>query len=202
MSRDQPEASTSTASPNHPPPRNLVSLVVDSTLSRDQYLKLIETNGVVHSLIQRLMEKHGGETHVRPTPSCVTRPQSQSPRLADSHQLLFNSRVIPIKAKNEPINPNIRAANAQGLRRFSAFLPTLPSLASCLTAATENEIPWPSFTGDSAEPSNRISLESAKIKQRERETCLLNGVVEGLEVSRPAVPVRSCKIGRQAETRR
>lgn len=102
-------------------------------------------------------------------------------------QLLFNSRVIPIKAKNEPISPSIRSANAQGLRRFSAFLPTLPSLASCLTAASDNDIPWPSFTNDSAEPSNRLSVENVKIKQRERETCLLNGVVEGLEVSQPPI---------------
>lgn len=59
--RDQPEASTSTASP---PSRHLVSLVIDSSLPKDQYLKLVEANGVVHSLIQRLMEKHGGESDV------------------------------------------------------------------------------------------------------------------------------------------
>lgn len=38
--------------------------MIDSTLAKDQYLKLVEANGVVHSLIQRLMEKHGGESHV------------------------------------------------------------------------------------------------------------------------------------------
>lgn len=99
-----------------------------------------------------------------------------------SSQLLFNSRVIPIKAKNEPVGPIIRSANAQGLQTFSAFLPTLPGLAKCLTAANDSDIPWPSFTGDSAKSRIMTSRETGKAKQREREICLLNGVVEGLEV--------------------
>lgn len=61
MSIDQPEASTSTSSPRH---KHHVSLVVDSALAREQYLRLVEANGVVHSLVQRLLEKHGGDQHV------------------------------------------------------------------------------------------------------------------------------------------
>jgi hypothetical protein len=61
MSIDQPEASTSTSTP---PLKHHVSLVIDSALAREQYLRLVEANGVVHSLVQRLMEKHGGDKHV------------------------------------------------------------------------------------------------------------------------------------------
>jgi hypothetical protein len=62
--QQQPEASTSTSSPPSPS-KHYVSLVIDSSLPRDQYSKLIEAEGVVHSLIQRLLEKHGGDKHVR-----------------------------------------------------------------------------------------------------------------------------------------
>jgi hypothetical protein len=65
--QQQPEASTSTASPPSPS-KHYVSLVIDSSLPRDQYSKLIEAEGVVHSLIQRLLEKHGGDKHVRLPP--------------------------------------------------------------------------------------------------------------------------------------
>ena len=97
-------------------------------------------------------------------------------------QLLFNSRVIPIKAKYESINPAIRSANAQGLRNFSTFLPTLPALATCLASTTDKDIPWPSFTTESADRQTKPSWETGTARPRDRETCLLNGVVEGLEV--------------------
>jgi hypothetical protein len=34
------------------------TFVIDSTLSRDRYGKLVESDGVVHKLVQRLLEKH------------------------------------------------------------------------------------------------------------------------------------------------
>jgi hypothetical protein len=61
MNGNQPEASTSTSIP---PSKHYVSLVIDSELPREQYSRLIETEGVVHSLVQRLLEKHGGDKHV------------------------------------------------------------------------------------------------------------------------------------------
>jgi hypothetical protein len=38
--------------------------VFDSGLSRERFTTLIETNGVVHKLVLRLMQKCGGETSV------------------------------------------------------------------------------------------------------------------------------------------
>jgi hypothetical protein len=63
MTDNQPEASTSAASS----PRrshNLGTFVFDSSLTREAYTKLIEPNGAIHKLVQRLMEKHGGEDKV------------------------------------------------------------------------------------------------------------------------------------------
>jgi len=62
MNSHQPEASTST---QMPVTKHYCSLVIDPGLPREQYLKLIEAEGVVHSLVQRLLEKHGGDKHVR-----------------------------------------------------------------------------------------------------------------------------------------
>jgi hypothetical protein len=61
MNNHQPEASTSTSPP---PSKHYCSLVIDPGLPREQYLKLIEAEGVVHSLVQRLLEKHGGDKNV------------------------------------------------------------------------------------------------------------------------------------------
>jgi hypothetical protein len=65
MTDDQPTASSSTtplggATSNH----HLVTCVFDIGLSREAFSKVIEPNGTLHRLIQRLMEKHGGEDKV------------------------------------------------------------------------------------------------------------------------------------------
>jgi hypothetical protein len=76
LSTHQPEASTSTFTPT---PKHHVSLVICSALAREQYLRLVEANGIVHSLVQRLIEKHGGEKHVSdPTGGCVALTRSYS----------------------------------------------------------------------------------------------------------------------------
>lgn len=62
MSSEQPEASGSTSTPVK---ERLVTFVVDGQIPRTHYDKLVESDGVVHRLVQRLMEKHGGESHVR-----------------------------------------------------------------------------------------------------------------------------------------
>lgn len=61
MDSHQAEASSSTAPP---PTVHQATFVFDSGLSRERYTELIETNGVVHKLVQRLMEKSGGEASV------------------------------------------------------------------------------------------------------------------------------------------
>lgn len=52
----QPEASSSTSPP---PVIHQATLVFDSGLSRERFQQLIETNGIVHSIVQRLMAKSG-----------------------------------------------------------------------------------------------------------------------------------------------
>ncbi len=61
MSIDPPEASSSTSSVPSP---HLATFVLDSELPRERYVKLIATDGVIDKLVQRLMEKHGGENDV------------------------------------------------------------------------------------------------------------------------------------------
>jgi len=59
----QPEASSSTSALRKTP--HLATFVFDSgALSREAYTKLIEHDGVVHRLVQRLAEKHPGEENV------------------------------------------------------------------------------------------------------------------------------------------
>ena len=61
MNSDQPEASSS-VSPRRT--HHLGTFVFDGNLPREDYLRLIEPDGPVHKLVQRLMEKHGGEENV------------------------------------------------------------------------------------------------------------------------------------------
>ena len=61
MTDDQPEASSSTSTLA---PLHLAAVVFDSGLSREQYVKLIGRQSLVHVLVQRLMEKHGSDKHV------------------------------------------------------------------------------------------------------------------------------------------
>ena len=91
--------------------------------------------------------------------------------------------MIPLKGRDDTHNPIIRSANALGFRRFSTFLATLPGLAKCLAPADDAEFAWPSFLGKDTIAGQAPSWQSARSSQRERETSLLNGIVEGLEVS-------------------
>ena len=54
-----PSSSTSLDSPPH-----LATFLFDAGLPRERYVKLIEAHGVIHKLVQRLMDKHGGESDV------------------------------------------------------------------------------------------------------------------------------------------
>lgn len=78
----QPEASSSTAPP---PPLHQATFVFDSGLTRERYSELIESNGVVHRLVLRLMEKCGGETS-------VSSPALPSPDGADLVLVLLRCR--------------------------------------------------------------------------------------------------------------
>jgi hypothetical protein len=57
------EASSSTmtgATSNH----HMATFVFDAGLRREAFLRVIEAQGQIHRLVQRLMEKHGGEDKV------------------------------------------------------------------------------------------------------------------------------------------
>jgi len=73
-----------------------------------------------------------------------------------------------------------RAANT-GFRQSSAFLASLPSLSRSLVTGGDSSITWPGFNDATAK--NEMAWEKSKFKYRRRETCLLNGIVEGVEVS-------------------
>jgi hypothetical protein len=70
-----------------------------------------------------------------------------------------------------------------GFRQSSAFLASLPSLSRSLVAGGDASITWPGFTDSAASKPGDMPWESSKFKHRRRETCLLNGIVEGVEVS-------------------
>lgn len=42
-----------------------VTFVFDSALPPQQYTKLVQPDGIIYKLIQRLEEKHGGDDYVR-----------------------------------------------------------------------------------------------------------------------------------------
>jgi len=136
-------------------------------------LKLIEAEGVVHSLVQRLLEKHGGDKNVR------LHLQNQHGRRADA-KLLFDAQVIS-NIEGYGLSTN-RPANT-GFRQSSAFLASLPSLSRSLVAGGDGSIIWPGFSDTTTR--SQMPWETSKFTHRRRETCLLNGIVEGVEVSPP-----------------
>jgi hypothetical protein len=168
MNNHQPEASTSTSTP---PSKHYCSLVIDPGLPREQYLKLIEAEGVVHSLVQRLLEKHGGDKNVRLHFSYC------SERSADQ-KLLFDAQVI---SKIEGYGLSTTRPPNTGFRQSSAFLASLPSLSRFLVTSGDGSITWPGFSDTNTR--NQMPWETSKFTHRRRETCLLNGIVEGVEES-------------------
>lgn len=61
MDVEQPEASSSTF---HPVTRHAAAFLFDPSLSREAFTRLIEQNGAVHSLVQRISEQCRGADEV------------------------------------------------------------------------------------------------------------------------------------------
>lgn len=61
-SQPQPEASTSY---HIPKATNIATFVLDSSLPRESFTKLVQVDGLIPRLVQRLMEKHGAGDNVR-----------------------------------------------------------------------------------------------------------------------------------------
>jgi hypothetical protein len=55
MNSEQAEASSSTSLPAV---HHQVTFAIDSSLTRERYETLVETEGVMHKIVQRLLEKH------------------------------------------------------------------------------------------------------------------------------------------------
>ncbi|WWC96215.1 hypothetical protein V866_003082 [Kwoniella sp. B9012] len=159
----QPEASSSTPSIV---PKHQATFVFDSSLPRSRYKKLTVADGVVHKLVQRLMEKHGGETNLR---LCLLITASAS----DNRQ----SRVF----RKEYTGP-------------LAFLTSLPSFVDYFPKSGRQPFKtprWPSFSDGTSEESG--NLEGIRDKKRKRidEITLLNGIVGGVEtLNKPYVNVK------------
>ncbi len=173
---DQPDASSST---NSPSPPHLATFVVDPNLPRERYVKLIEAEGVIHKLVQRLMEKHGGENNVSkaiiPFISRINNaPSKQQLRLA----LLITST-----------GSHTRTSFRQDFTRPTSFLVSLPKLAMRFVLGRSASRPgkaWPAFS-DITNVADESRVKGINVRRRkhevEAEQGLLDGVVGGLEVS-------------------
>jgi hypothetical protein len=95
-------------------------------------------------------------------------------------KLLFDAQLIPNIGKPSSSSSSTRQVNNLGFRQSSAFLASLPGLSRCLDLENEGQLAWPGFLGSTKQIE--LSWETSKIKHRRRETCLLNGIVEGVEV--------------------
>jgi hypothetical protein len=108
---------------------------------------------------------------------CVSTINDNIERRADE-KLLFDAQVIS-KIEGYGLSTT-RPANT-GFRQSSAFLASLPSLSRSLVTGGESSITWPGFNDTTTR--NELAWETSKFTHRRRETCLLNGIVEGVEVS-------------------
>ncbi|TYJ58559.1 hypothetical protein B9479_000769 [Cryptococcus floricola] len=134
-------------------PAHLASFVFDSALPLPQYSKLIQPQGPIHKLIQRLIEKHGGEEHL-----------SVSMLVTPGDQVKTGSKR-PGKVYREEF------------RSPSAFLTSLPKLGALFATKASRSLQWPSF----GQKPKADSLREKKRKRLE-ESALLNAVVGGLEL--------------------
>jgi hypothetical protein len=98
-------------------------------------------------------------------------------RSADQ-KLLFDAQVI---SKIEGYGLSTTRPPNTGFRQSSAFLASLPSLSRFLVTSGDSSITWPGFSDTT--PRSEMPWETSKFTHRRRETCLLNGIVEGVEVS-------------------
>jgi len=108
-------------------------------------------------------------------------------RVKADEQLLFDAQFTP-NIERHTLSTSSSTSRGQvnnlGFRQSSAFLASLPSLSRYLTLENESQLVWPGFLDTTTTKQNREELpwETSKIKHRRRETCLLNGIVEGVEV--------------------
>ncbi|ODO05210.1 hypothetical protein L198_01899 [Cryptococcus wingfieldii CBS 7118] len=142
-------------------PAHLATFVFDSALPLPQYSKLIQPQGPIHKLIQRLIEKHGGEEHL-----------SVSMLVTPGDQVKTGSKR-PGKVYREEF------------RSPSAFLTSLPKLGALFATKASRSLQWPGF----GQKTKADSLREKKRKRLE-ESALLNAVVGGLELLQRPQPDR------------
>jgi hypothetical protein len=108
-------------------------------------------------------------------------------------------QVIPDDSR--PSDASIKVVNGAGFQTSSTFLASLPGVARCLSSATDASVSWPGFSESNSQIPANPPWESGKAKQRKRETCLLDGIVQGIEVSTLSVrwAIKLIDIGSQSE---
>jgi hypothetical protein len=94
-------------------------------------------------------------------------------------QLLFNSRVIQTQPRGTSTRPPVKNA---GFRQSSPFLASLPAISRSLPASGNDTVSWPSFNESGQNLGLDLPWEAGKIIHRRRETSLLDGIVECVEV--------------------
>lgn len=158
MSDPQPEASGSTTARKV---HHLATFVFDAaTLNRDTYTKLIEHDGVLHRLVQRLMEKH---------PVDDTVGSSDGLKLCLMLQLRLGLVITPSPSVICSKRPNF----VQDYLSPSSFLGSLPKLASRFVvdgSGQRGTVKWP-------------GLDIEEKGSNSGSGAVLNGIVAGIEVS-------------------
>ncbi|WVQ73149.1 hypothetical protein IAR50_002713 [Cryptococcus sp. DSM 104548] len=144
-----------------PHPVHLATFVFDSALPLPQYAKLIQPQGAIHKLIQRLIEKHGGEEHL--SVSMLVTPGDQ----------VNTSQKRPGRVYRDEFSSP------------SAFLTSLPKLGALFATKASGSRQWPGFS----QKTKADSLRERKRKRLE-EGALLNTVVGGLELLQRPQPDR------------
>ncbi|RXK36800.1 hypothetical protein M231_05961 [Tremella mesenterica] len=161
-----PSVSSSASTSSNP---HLATFVFESALPKDDYLKLIEPGGLVHRLVQRLMEKYGGEKQVR---IALFIAPSEPPDIIGA----FATPVTPIK---------------KDFASPSAFLGSLPRLSNHFATGMADKLAedsWNMFIDESQLDLDSLSGPNHAHSKRS-EACLIAGVVGGLELLlRPKLP--------------
>ncbi|WRT67890.1 uncharacterized protein IL334_004864 [Kwoniella shivajii] len=161
----QNEASSSTSIPSSPPSKHIATFVFDSSLPRSKFKRLIVADGAVHKLVQRLMEKHGGETNLRLCLLITASSDQTSDGKADTFRKEYPGPL--------------------------AFLTSLPTLIEYFPRSGREplERKWPSFSDQSGEEGKQELIKDRKRKRR-IEGALLDGIAGGVQLlDRPYVNI-------------
>ncbi|OWZ78255.1 hypothetical protein C366_02895 [Cryptococcus neoformans Tu401-1] len=141
-----------------------VTFVFDSALPPQQYTKLVQPDGIIYKLIQRLEEKHGGDDYIH-----------------------VSVLITPPTSSNRSTKKRLGKAFRSEYNSASTFLASLPKLSMLFPPRSLTPHHWPQFS-----PRTLPSETQAKGLKRKRseDDGILDGVVGGLELLERPQPSR------------